>query len=1009
MSLSSPTPIMIPAHTPDRGAASDADTVVPSNAPQPQQHSPSRSHIELCSSILSTPRIGYASAPAAQTETETKTPQSHAQRKMRRRMLSVPAPGFLSVPRRSLEKHRNLSRIDIRSRAEKEKENKGEEGEGDVPGMKMTARSVAESFSHLQLRPERYRRHEPRHSNSTSNSHATPIPAIKPDVDPRKISSSTAARPPSVSVRRKPSTESIQDMAIRPRVPGVFTPSLPYELWVLILRYASVAVLGFGPASASASSSSSGSFAHPTLADDNDSEYEYETSSDTKTKTKTKTAVSFLSHSHAHAHLPARLAQYNALLKYKASLTRVCRMWNAVGQEVLYEEVWIGRGREGRMLAGRLGGDAGGAGPGARAGLGVHSSVVASSMGGNAARRRGFGWFGRVRGRIVAPPLTTTSSSSSSASSAAPSSSSINNKNVGRFIRRLHIETASMEKCSPHDLLLILQHCPRLEAYVDYRSVRRPMHPLVLSLSPVVPFSVGSPSSSTSAVAHQQTTTSDILTPDALLHTLLARPLKHLTWTNYEYDGSDFDAGVRFYEDVVGPRLSAKGGVGEGLEFLEVVVSGRGVYGMGGGAGTGRGEAWGVSPAGEVGEEGQQDTEWRERRGGTLSVRTPLSSGVSAMKLTQLTARYTTTRTYRSSAALSDLPCSTSPSLAIEPSIDGFTYTLVLPSLRSLKVTLDNATFSVLSSWDMPRLTHLSVISADFGYAGAGFRRFFEVHGSKIRQLELGHSSGDIEEAWVTHPPPPPPSPLRTGSPTATTAASASPGSTPFSTAIPLAAWCPHLREFICSADAAWNWQRPDWIAPHVLLPMHPGVVFIGVRDLECRVRGDAEDAESRRRGTRGGGGGADQDNEDEGEDDPYFMLAEQFGSLLSAYAFPSLARVRDMSWESDVMRRTGRVQVDVSASALASSVFSTASSPATVGAPSIPRWLFPSSSSSSSKKNVHVSKTSPSPSASHLQQESQLARARSRNIRRFWAGVLERCAERGVVLEDCRGVGVEL
>ncbi|PPQ91751.1 hypothetical protein CVT25_013241 [Psilocybe cyanescens] len=105
------------------------------------------------------------------------------------------------------------------------------------------------------------------------------------------------------------------------------------------------------------------------------------------------------------------------------------------------------------------------------------------------------------------------------------------------------------------------------------RGVRRLMHPLVLSLLPVVPFLVGSSSSSTSAVNHQQTTASDILTPDALLHTLLACQLKQLTWTNYDYHSLDFNAGVRFYEDVVGPRLSAKGGVGEGLEFLEVVIS----------------------------------------------------------------------------------------------------------------------------------------------------------------------------------------------------------------------------------------------------------------------------------------------------------------------------------------------------------------------------------------------------------------------------------------------------
>ncbi|PPQ91749.1 hypothetical protein CVT25_013239 [Psilocybe cyanescens] len=383
-------------------------------------------------------------------------------------------------------------------------------------------------------------------------------------------------------------------------------------------------------------------------------------------------------------------------------------------------------------------------------------------------------------------------------------------------------------------------------------------------------------------------------------------------------------------------------------------------------------------------------------------MRTPPSSGVSAMKLTELTARYTTTWTYRD---LSDLACSATPSVAVEPSIDGFTYMLVLPSLCSLKVTLDNATFSVLFSWDMPCLTRLSVISAEFGYSGAGFRRVFELHGSKIRQLELGHSSGDIEEAWVMHPPPPP-SPLRTRSPTATTAVSASPASTPFS------ARCART----CASSSVARTRHETGSARTGLRRASSYLCIPAWCSSGCMILNAG--CAGRRRGMRGGGGGggggADKynqgDSEGEDEDHRYFMLAEQFGSLSSVYVFPSLACVRDMSWESDVMRRTGWVLVDVSALALASSVFFTASSPATVRASSIPRWLFPSSSSPSSKKNVHVSKTSPSPSASHLQQqESQLVRTPSRNIRRFWAAVLERCAQRGIVLEDCRGVGVEL
>ena len=58
---------------------------------------------------------------------------------------------------------------------------------------------------------------------------------------------------------------------------------------------------------------------------------------------------------------------------------------------------------------------------------------------------------------------------------------------------------------------------------------------------------------------------------------------------------------------------------------------------------------------------------------------------------------------------------------------------LLLPSLLSLKVTLDNATFSVLPTWAMPALQNL-----DFSYTGEGFAAFFEVHGDKLRQLKLG-------------------------------------------------------------------------------------------------------------------------------------------------------------------------------------------------------------------------------------------------------------------------------
>jgi len=132
-------------------------------------------------------------------------------------------------------------------------------------------------------------------------------------------------------------------------------------------------------------------------------------------------------------------------------------------------------------------------------------------------------------------------------------------------------------------------------------------------------------------------------------------------------------------------------------------------------------------------------------------------------------------------------------------------------------------------------------------------------------QLELGHSSSIIEEHYLTAPP---------------NRQSSSPR------AIPLAKWCPNLEEFICSADAEWNWQNPDWIAPHTLLPNHSALRFIGIRDIDKRLLDDFSLAPN--------------------DNAPFFMLLEQIGSILRAEAFPNLRYIRDMTWESDVMRRHG-------------------------------------------------------------------------------------------------------
>jgi hypothetical protein len=353
------------------------------------------------------------------------------------------------------------------------------------------------------------------------------------------------------------------------------------------------------------------------------------------------------------------------------------------------------------------------------------------------------------------------------------------NPDLGPRIRRLHIETFTLERCDPGDLRTIIEHSPRLAAYSDYRSIRRQ------------PYS----------------------SPDHLLSSL-ARPgnkLKRLSWTNYDYDRRDQSGCISFFL-----RLSpALGRAASELDYLEL----------------------------------------------SLCATSLVSPHFPAIFSSSVLSKYTTSQGF--------IP-------------------VHLPALRTLKLTLDNITFSVLSHWNLPSLQNISVLSTDFSYTGDGFARFFQVHGPHIVQLELGHSTGAIEEYYLTSPP------------HADQRRQPSPHSH-------LAAWCPNLREFICSADAEWNWQSPDWIAPHILLPAHPNLRLIAVRDMNKRLLDDLNlyllrrsdrlrpSPDSTPTSTRTGHG-------------PFFRLAEQVKSLLRSDAFPQLQTIRDMSWESALMRRVERM-----------------------------------------------------------------------------------------------------
>jgi len=191
----------------------------------------------------------------------------------------------------------------------------------------------------------------------------------------------------------------------------------------------------------------------------------------------------FITHIQSHTYLPERLLQYNTLLKWKASLTTVCWFFNGIAQEILYEDVWIGGVRDGRNLAERLGGA-----PDLANGVVTVCKALAREEKDGKEK-----WWTRLPGK---KPVKAQEKSSKMPVQPLPvgprrSHTSICNTskvNPGHLIHRLRVKTPAMDKCSPHDLLFILQHCPLLLVFEDCKSIRRPIHPLVITESEVIPF-----------------------------------------------------------------------------------------------------------------------------------------------------------------------------------------------------------------------------------------------------------------------------------------------------------------------------------------------------------------------------------------------------------------------------------------------------------------------------------------------------------------------------------------
>ena len=495
-----------------------------------------------------------------------------------------------------------------------------------------------------------------------------------------------------------------------------------------------------------------------------------------------------------------RLENYASQLEWKASLTRICKDWNTWGQQFLWEDLWIASAKDGKVLAGLICGKRGqvhlrteqGQTHGGRMEPGTYPPLSADALTTQrwgthteievSKEKHGFS-LKRLRNRSVSKSSVTTTHihiHPHTTSSSPPSRP----KNIASYIKKLHIETPSMDRCCPSDLISILEKCENLEVFIDLRSVRSGFGFVDVGVGGEWHrgrIGVGKEYMPTDLERIPGSIPQGHLFPqsripssfDPILQTLLhstthQKPtLKHLTFTNYKYDPDDFAGGVWFWEDVVCGALN-DASQGSTLESLEVVMSTRGV-----GMDCGYGFA-------------------RRNLGSTL-----------------LNRRF-------------------EPGLLTSLDFDinkNTPFSLTLPFLHSLRIPLTSPTLLVVATWSLPSLQSLSLVSIDFtGWRRMGFKKFMEVHGGGLISFEIvgGGESGE-EEGWITE------RENGIGHPTSSVHHQQQ--------NLHLPSTSPLLKHFVCSTNASeWNWETPDWIAPHVLMPEHFGVETIGVWGLEDKV-----------------------------------------------------------------------------------------------------------------------------------------------------------------------------
>ncbi|KAF6745582.1 hypothetical protein DFP72DRAFT_824242, partial [Ephemerocybe angulata] len=441
----------------------------------------------------------------------------------------------------------------------------------------------------------------------------------------------------------------------------------------------------------------------------------------------------------------------------KCQLTLVSKRWCSIATPVLFQHIWIANGRDAERLA-----------------------------------------------RVLETPIKHTSPRSG--------------ERFGLYIRHIHVETPTYDRCPPQPLLTLLEHASCIRTFSDIHSIRR------------------SPNSSTGSESCTvlPRPASPPMTDEEIMTFLLDRlcqtgRIRRLCWTVYDSDACTSRRGLTeaYFRQVLEPKLRKARGA---LEHLELSIS--------------------------------ADCRWT---GGPSFLDIALNENRRLPTLPPSKASYV-------------LP------MAMESN------GLDLPRLRSLKVGTDDALLGALTPWRIPRFQNLCLVSDTFSTLGPGLSNFLHHHGGKLVQLELCHESklAGAEYRLTPHPA----SHLSYGF----TIPGQRTNPRPLHT---LADLCPKLIELIYDAETIPTYQLSDRTAPHPLMTSHPGLRFIGIRNIENLIYEGLERLERRAGGQHMAGEetvrpqvmvAADPSRAiSKYEGEAWSAVLSQFRALLDRDLFPSL------------------------------------------------------------------------------------------------------------------------